>query len=98
MADAVETVPGALMAAEIAQQPDVLAGLLAEPEPLLDAGARVAAAGPRFVLIAARGTSDHAALYAKYLAEVRMRLPVGLASPSSVTVYGAAPDMRDRLV
>lgn len=85
------------MAAEIAQQPAVLAGLLAEPDALLAAGARVAAASPRFVLIAARGTSDHAALYAKYLAEVRMQLPGGLASPSTLTVYGAAPDMRDVL-
>lgn len=85
------------MAAEIAAQPDVLAGLLAAPEALLEVGARIAAARPRFVLIAARGTSDHAALYAKYLAEVRMQLPVGLASPSALTVYGAAPDMRDVL-
>jgi glutamine---fructose-6-phosphate transaminase (isomerizing) len=85
------------MAAEIAEQPVVLAGLVAAPDELLEAGARIAAARPRFVLIAARGTSDHAALYAKYLAEVRMQLPVGLASPSALTVYGAAPDMRDVL-
>jgi glucosamine--fructose-6-phosphate aminotransferase (isomerizing) len=85
------------MAAEIAEQPAVLARLLAAPDALLDVGARIAAARPRFVLIAARGTSDHAALYAKYLAEVRMQLPVGLASPSALTVYGATPDMRDVL-
>jgi glutamine---fructose-6-phosphate transaminase (isomerizing) len=85
------------MAAEIAEQPNVLARLLGEPQELLEAAARIAAARPRFVLIAARGTSDHAALYAKYLAEVRMELPVGLASPSALTVYGAAPDMRDVL-
>lgn len=89
--------PGALMAAEIAEQPRVLAGLLAEPGPIAEAAARIAAARPRFVLIAARGTSDHAALFGKYLAEVRLQLPVGLASPSAVTVYGAAPDMRDVL-
>jgi glutamine---fructose-6-phosphate transaminase (isomerizing) len=76
----------------------VLAGLLAHPEPLLDAAAQITAGRPRFVLIAARGTSDHAALYAKYLAEVRLQLPVGLASPSVLTVYGAAPDMRDVLL
>jgi glutamine---fructose-6-phosphate transaminase (isomerizing) len=97
MTAAAGTAPGALMAAEIAEQPEVLAGLLAAPDALLEVGARIAAAPPRFVLIAARGTSDHAALYAKYLAEVRMQLPVGLASPSALTVYGAAPDMRDVL-
>jgi glucosamine--fructose-6-phosphate aminotransferase (isomerizing) len=48
---------------------------------------------PLFVLLAARGTSDHAALYAKYLAEVELNLPAGLASASSFTVYGSRPDM-----
>ena len=89
--------PGQLMAAEINEQPAVLAGLLADREEIAEARARVAAANPRFVLIAARGTSDHAALYAKYLAEVRMQLPAGLASPSALTVYGAAPGMTDVL-
>jgi glucosamine--fructose-6-phosphate aminotransferase (isomerizing) len=85
------------MASEIAEQPDVLAGLLAVREEIVNAGLLIAAARPRFVLVAARGTSDHAALYAKYLVEVRMQLPVGLASPSALTVYGATPDMRDVL-
>lgn len=89
--------PGELMATEIDEQPDVLAGLLAGLEEVVDASARIAAARPRFVLIAARGTSDHAALYAKYLAEVRMQLPAGLASPSALSVYGAAPDMTNVL-
>ena len=46
---------------------------------------------------AARGTSDHAALYAKYLAEIQLGLPAGLASPSTLTVYGSRPDLRDVL-
>ena len=57
-----------------------------------------AAAHPRFVLFAARGTSDHAALYAKYLVELRLGLPAGLASPSTMTAYGARPDLRDVLL
>jgi len=85
--------PGALMAAEVAEQPAVFARILAAPEALTAAAARITAAGPRFVLIAARGTSDHAGLYAKYLAEVQMQLPTGLVSPSSLTIYGARPDM-----
>jgi glucosamine--fructose-6-phosphate aminotransferase (isomerizing) len=97
MSATVDHVPGELMAAEIVQQPDVLAGLITGSEKIGEAGARIAAARPRFVLIAARGTSDNAALYAKYLAEVRMQLPAGLASPSALTVYGASPDMRDVL-
>jgi glucosamine--fructose-6-phosphate aminotransferase (isomerizing) len=50
------------------------------------------------VLLAARGTSDHAALYAKYLIEVILQLPAGLVSPSTMTAYGAKPDLRDVLV
>jgi len=88
---------GALMAAEIAEQPEVLARLLANSEPFSEAAARIAASRPRFVLIAARGTSDHAGLYAKYLAEVQMQLPAGLVSPSALTVYGARPQMSDVL-
>jgi glutamine---fructose-6-phosphate transaminase (isomerizing) len=89
---------GRLMAAEIAEQPAVLARLAGEGGSELAAAARVIAARrPRFVLLAARGTSDHAALYAKYLVEIRLGLPAGLASPSALTVYGARPDLRDVL-
>jgi glucosamine--fructose-6-phosphate aminotransferase (isomerizing) len=97
MYDEEPEMPGALMAAEIADQPATLAGLLAAHGELEDAARRIAAARPRFVLIAARGTSDHAALYAKYLIEIRRQLPAGLASPSTFTLYGAAPDLTDVL-
>src|SRR6185503_18898619 len=50
------------------------------------------------VVIAARGTSDHAAIYAQYVLGVRNRLSVGLATPSVVSLYGAEPDVRDSLV
>lgn len=91
---------GALMAAEIAEQPAVLARLL-EPEHLAHVRAiadRIRSHDPRFVLLAARGTSDHAALYAKYLVEVSLGLPAGLASPSTMTAYGARPDLSDVLL
>jgi glucosamine--fructose-6-phosphate aminotransferase (isomerizing) len=88
------TMPGALMAAEIAEQPAALSRLLRDG---MDDASRARQAieryRPRFVVLAARGTSDHAALYAKYLAEVHLNLPAGLASASSFTVYGARPDM-----
>lgn len=89
--------PGALMAAEIAEQPDALQRLLDNQGEIAAAAARIRAAAPRFVLLAARGTSDHAALYAKYLIEVHLGLAAGLASPSTATVYGARPDLRDVL-
>jgi glucosamine--fructose-6-phosphate aminotransferase (isomerizing) len=88
---------GARMAAEIASQPEVLAGLLASAGAVTDVAAAVAARQPRFVLLAARGTSDHAALYAKYLVETKLGLPAGLASPSSMTLYGSRPALADVL-
>ncbi|HLI58565.1 MAG TPA: SIS domain-containing protein [Solirubrobacteraceae bacterium] len=89
--------PGGLMAAEIAEQPAMLARILGDTRAVAAVRDRVRAARPRFVLIAARGTSDHAALYAKYLVEVRLGLPAGLVSPSAYTVQGARPDLRDVL-
>ena len=53
---------------------------------------------PRFVVIAARGSSDHAALYAQYLLAVRNGLTVALATPSTITLYGGRPRMADALV
>jgi glucosamine--fructose-6-phosphate aminotransferase (isomerizing) len=86
--------PGALMAAEIDAQPAALERLLREGAAAASRARRaIERYRPRFVLLAARGTSDHAALYAKYLVEICMQLPAGLASPSTVTVYGARPDM-----
>jgi glucosamine--fructose-6-phosphate aminotransferase (isomerizing) len=91
---------GALMAAEIAEQPEALARLLApsQMQRVRDLAGTIRARNPRFVLLAARGTSDHAALYAKYLVEVSLGLPAGLASPSTMTAYGARPDLSDVLL
>ncbi|MEP6852248.1 MAG: SIS domain-containing protein [bacterium] len=89
---------GSLMAAEVAEQPAVLGRLLTEGAADIAAvRGQIGRRAPRFVLIAARGTSDHAGLYGKYLAEIRMGLPAGLASPSTMTVYGSRPDLSDVL-
>lgn len=86
--------PGAKMAHEISEQPHVLAGLLDSGRKQFVAVADIIKrTSPRFVLLAARGTSDHAALYAKYLIEISLGLPVGLASPSTLTAYGATPQL-----
>ncbi|MGK2320153.1 SIS domain-containing protein [Gordonia rhizosphera] len=86
------------MAAEIAEQPTRWHRLLDDGRPTIaDIAAQIAAHRPRFVQFVARGTSDHAALYAKYLVEIVLQIPAGLVSPSTVTVYGARPDLRDVL-
>ncbi|MEI6373820.1 MAG: SIS domain-containing protein [Actinomycetes bacterium] len=90
---------GALMSAEIEAQPEVLDHVLREGRDAARAAARaVAQARPRFVLLAGRGTSDHAALYAKYLVEIMLGLPAGLTSPSTYSVYGSQPDLHDAVV
>ncbi|MFD4877346.1 SIS domain-containing protein [Streptomyces sp. NPDC058420] len=91
--------PGRIMAREMAEQPAVLRRILDEGAPRIRQVAQeVAARTPRFVLLTARGTSDNAALYAKYLLEIRLGLPCGLTSMSTTTAYGAHPDLTDVLV
>jgi glutamine---fructose-6-phosphate transaminase (isomerizing) len=92
--------PGHLMAAEIAEQPAAWRRLLADGAAagIAETADLVRGRRPRAVLFVARGTSDHAALYAKYLVEIRHGLPVGLVSPSTMTAYGARPDLRDVLM
>jgi glutamine---fructose-6-phosphate transaminase (isomerizing) len=77
---------------EIAEQPAVAEEVLAAAAaPARAAAAAIAAADPAGLVIAARGTSDHAAVYAKYLFETRNRLPVSLAAPSTFTLYRRPP-------
>ncbi|MFF2148984.1 SIS domain-containing protein [Kitasatospora sp. NPDC058190] len=93
------SVPGRIMAAEMAEQPAVLQRILDEGAPRIrDIAAQIAARSPRFVLLTARGTSDNAALYAKYLVEILLGKPAGLTSMSTTTAYGAKPDLTDVLV
>ncbi|WP_432542974.1 SIS domain-containing protein [Kineococcus sp. SYSU DK002] len=90
--------PGYLVRSEIAEQPAVAERILTTATAAGSEVTRLAAlireAAPRAVLLTARGTSDHAALYAKYLIEVALGLPCGLSSTSTLTVYDAAPDLR----
>jgi glucosamine--fructose-6-phosphate aminotransferase (isomerizing) len=59
--------------------------------------ARIAAAlqafKPRLVLTSARGSSDHAATFARYLIETQLGLVTSSASPSVSSVYGARQDL-----
>jgi glucosamine--fructose-6-phosphate aminotransferase (isomerizing) len=83
----------------MAEQPAVLRRLLQEGAPQIRAVAEeIAARSPRFVLLTARGTSDNAALYAKYLLEIQLGLPCGLTSMSTTTAYEAKPQLTDVLV
>jgi glutamine---fructose-6-phosphate transaminase (isomerizing) len=88
------------MAADIAEQPAGYARLLETEHAtvIAEVAARVAERRPRHVVFVGRGTSDHAALYAAYLTEIRLGIPVASASPSAITLFGARPDLSDALV
>jgi glutamine---fructose-6-phosphate transaminase (isomerizing) len=84
---------------EIREQPRALARLLEEGRKDAETvAAAVRAFAPRFVVIAARGSSDNAARYAQYLFGAHNRLPVCLATPSLFTFYEAAPSLAGALV
>jgi len=51
-----------------------------------------------FVFLAARGTSDNAGLFAKYVWGAFNQLPIALAAPSLFTLYERPPDLREALV
>ena len=84
---------------EIREQPKVLARLLREGRGRTEeVAARIRERAARFVVIAARGSSDNAARYAQYLFGAHNRLPVCLATPSLFTLYEAGPSLAGALV
>jgi glucosamine--fructose-6-phosphate aminotransferase (isomerizing) len=79
---------------EILEQPAAIERQLGASADALEAlAARLRATPVAGVVIAARGTSDHAAIYAQYALGVRNGLAAGLATPSVFSLYGAAPDL-----
>ena len=80
---------------EIFEQPAALERGLKEGRPIArNMARRISNSRPDFVLIAARGSSDNAATYARYVFEAYTGLPVSLAAPSLFTLYHRPPDLR----
>src|SRR5580698_8322601 len=52
---------------------------------------------PKLICIVARGTSDNAAQFARYLLEIATGIPVSLAAPSIFTLYGARVNLSGAL-
>ena len=80
---------GAVMSSEIAETPAVFTNILSDLSAFENVKNVLVHEKIQSVLILARGTSDNAAHFLKYLIETQIGLPVGLTSPSSVTVYNA---------
>ena len=84
---------------EILEQPEAARRQLASSiEAIEGLAERLRARPVDSVVIAARGTSDHAAIYAQYLLGTINRLAVGLATPSVVSIYGVEPRFERALV
>ncbi len=78
------------MAAEIRETPAAVARLLEREGDTLSAlGHRLRALDPAVVVTAARGSSDHAAGYFKYLSEILAGVPTASVGPSVASVYHA---------
>jgi len=85
------------MAREVAEQPAAVRRTLAALLPQRE-GLRDLARGRRRVLFAARGSSDNAAIFGRYLLEVHAGVLGGLVSPSVATHYRSALDLSDAVV
>ncbi|MEA3440450.1 MAG: SIS domain-containing protein [Chloroflexota bacterium] len=84
---------------EIHEQPQVLSCLIERERDVIQQLAhKIQEHEITHVVIAARGTSDNAARYAKYLLGSTNRLPVALATPSLYTVYKKPPKFQNTLV
>lgn len=84
---------------EIFEQPEILGRLLENSFGTVQGIARkVLTKDITYVFLAARGTSDNAGLYAKYVWGAFNQLPIALAAPSLFTLYERPPDLRNALV
>jgi len=87
------------MLEEIREQPEALERTLRMG---LRAAARlakeVAQKRPKLIVLAARGTSDNAAQFGRYLLEITTGIPVSLAAPSIYTLYDARVELKHALI
>jgi glucosamine--fructose-6-phosphate aminotransferase (isomerizing) len=92
-----ESSMSSLLEQEIYSQPEVLTRLLEHESAHVE---QIIGALPPFnyVLIAARGSSDHAALYAKYVWAALAGQVIALATPSLYTLYRHPPRLEGALV
>ncbi|MDO8210355.1 SIS domain-containing protein [Conexibacter sp. CPCC 206217] len=88
---------GARMAAEMGQQPEVLQRLIGRADRVAQTVRALAPALLHGTTIVARGSSDHASVYGRYLLELASGRPVSLAAPSLHMLYGARVDYSGQL-
>ncbi len=86
-----------IMAREVAEQPAAIAATLGKLRPLRAQIAQLAQ-GRQQILFVARGSSDNAAIYGRYLLEVHAGRTASMAAPSVATHYRRELDLGSALV
>ena len=88
-----------ILFSEISEQPLVMQQLIDLEEPNIRKIAEaIRSFSPRYLMLAARGSSDNAARYGQYLFGAFNHLPVALATPSLFSIYDQPPDLKGALV
>ena len=88
-----------LMLQEIAQQPAALEKTIAEEgEKIRRLGKSIGQREIDLIVLVARGSSDNAALFGRYLLEITTGIPVSLSAPSVHTLYQAKLNLKRALV
>jgi glutamine---fructose-6-phosphate transaminase (isomerizing) len=90
--------PSTRLAQEIAAAPGVVARQAADlARPIADLAARLSKRPPRVIVTCGRGSSAHAATFAKHLFERYLGVPVAAAAPSIASIYGRQLDLKGQL-
>src|SRR5438874_10249931 len=88
-----------LMLQEIAEQPSALEKTIAEERSKIQRlGESLRARGVDLIVLVARGSSDNAALFGRYLLEITTGIPVSLSAPSVHTLYKGKLNLKHALV
>src|SRR5215207_3769680 len=88
-----------LMLQEIAEQPAALERTIAEERgKIAKLGNLLKARDIHLIVLVARGSSDNAALFGRYLLEITTGIPVSLSAPSVHTLYQAKLNLQHALV
>jgi glutamine---fructose-6-phosphate transaminase (isomerizing) len=86
------------MAAELHEAPEAVRRQQATWRPIAALIARFRHKPPQFVVTCARGSSAHAATFAKHLIERHLGVPVAAAAPSIASVYGQRMRLENQLL
>ena len=87
------------MLSEITEQPQALAKTISEERnKLAGLGKLIKSRDINLIVLVARGSSDNASLFGRYLLEITTGIPVSLSAPSVHTIYNAKLKLDHALV